>query len=111
MKRTKDEGLVADVHSLSAGLKAYTTSYVNAALSCVQATRGRAARLQAWLEPPAAPCSIGALQRAAAAGVTCPRLPAPAPAASAGWRAAGTATRRSKPAGRAAQRPRHLPDL
>lgn len=32
MKRTKDEGLVADVHSLSAGLKAYTTSYTNSAL-------------------------------------------------------------------------------
>ncbi|PRW59741.1 acyl-coenzyme A oxidase peroxisomal isoform B [Chlorella sorokiniana] len=33
MKRTKDEALVADVHSLSAGLKAYTTAYVNTALS------------------------------------------------------------------------------
>jgi len=33
MKRTKDEALVADVHSLSAGLKAYTTHYTNAALS------------------------------------------------------------------------------
>jgi len=33
MKRTKDEALVADVHSLSAGLKAYTTAYVNSALS------------------------------------------------------------------------------
>jgi acyl-CoA oxidase len=35
MKRNKDddEVLVADVHSLSAGLKAYTTSYTNSALS------------------------------------------------------------------------------
>ncbi|KAL4429343.1 hypothetical protein ABPG77_005117 [Micractinium sp. CCAP 211/92] len=33
MKRTKDEGLVADVHSLSAGLKAYATAYTNSALS------------------------------------------------------------------------------
>ncbi|GAB4821751.1 hypothetical protein N2152v2_008797 [Parachlorella kessleri] len=33
MKRTREEGLVADVHSLSAGLKAYTTTYVNQALS------------------------------------------------------------------------------
>lgn len=33
MKRTKDEVLIADVHSLSAGLKAYTTNYTNAALS------------------------------------------------------------------------------
>jgi acyl-CoA oxidase len=33
MKRTKDEVLVADVHSLSAGLKAYVTSYTNNALS------------------------------------------------------------------------------
>jgi hypothetical protein len=33
MKRTKDEVLVADVHSLSAGLKAYVTSYTNTALS------------------------------------------------------------------------------
>jgi acyl-CoA oxidase len=33
MKRTKDEALVADVHSLSAGLKAYATSYTNSALS------------------------------------------------------------------------------
>ncbi|KAL4859226.1 Acyl-coenzyme A oxidase [Chlorella vulgaris] len=32
MKRTKDEALVADVHSLSAGLKAYTTSYTNTAI-------------------------------------------------------------------------------
>ena len=32
-KRTKNEVLVADVHSLSAGLKAYTTNYTNAALS------------------------------------------------------------------------------
>ncbi|KAH7619063.1 hypothetical protein Ndes2526B_g06014 [Nannochloris sp. 'desiccata'] len=32
-KRTKDEALVADVHSLSAGLKAYTTAYTNNALS------------------------------------------------------------------------------
>jgi len=32
-KRTKDEALIADVHSLSAGLKAYTTSYTNSALS------------------------------------------------------------------------------
>lgn len=33
MKRTREEGLVADTHSLSAGLKAYTTTYVNTALS------------------------------------------------------------------------------
>ena len=33
MKRTRDETLVADVHSLSAGLKAYTTSFTSAALS------------------------------------------------------------------------------
>lgn len=33
MKRTKDEALVADVHSLSAGLKAYATAYTNTALS------------------------------------------------------------------------------
>ncbi|KAK9811518.1 hypothetical protein WJX72_005162 [[Myrmecia] bisecta] len=33
MKRTKDEELVADVHSLSAGLKAYTTGYTASALS------------------------------------------------------------------------------
>ena len=33
MKRTKDEVLIADVHSLSAGLKAYTTNYTNSALS------------------------------------------------------------------------------
>jgi len=35
MKRRRDDNdvLVADVHSLSAGLKAYTTSYTNAALS------------------------------------------------------------------------------
>eukprot|EP00891_Asterochloris_glomerata_P007525 jgi/Astpho2/7525/Aster-02090 len=33
MKRSKNEDLVADVHSLSAGLKAYTTSYTAAALS------------------------------------------------------------------------------
>lgn len=33
MKRTKNEALVADVHSLSAGLKAYTTSYTNSAIS------------------------------------------------------------------------------
>jgi len=33
MKRTKDEVLVADVHSLSAGLKAYTTTYVNTSIS------------------------------------------------------------------------------
>jgi acyl-CoA oxidase len=35
MKRKRDDNdvLVADVHSLSAGLKAYTTSYTNAALS------------------------------------------------------------------------------
>lgn len=35
MKRTKDEALVADVHSLSAGLKAYTTSYTNTAIGWV----------------------------------------------------------------------------
>lgn len=41
MKRTRDEGLVADVHSLSAGLKAYTTSYTNSALSvCREACGG-----------------------------------------------------------------------
>lgn len=33
MKRTRDEALVADTHSLSAGLKAYTTTYVNQAIS------------------------------------------------------------------------------
>lgn len=33
MKKTKDEALVADVHSLSAGLKAYATNYTNIALS------------------------------------------------------------------------------
>lgn len=33
MKRTKNDILVADVHSLSAGLKAYTTNYTNNALS------------------------------------------------------------------------------
>jgi hypothetical protein len=32
MKRTKEEALVADVHSLSAGLKAYTTSFTNTAI-------------------------------------------------------------------------------
>lgn len=33
MKRTKDEELIADVHVLSAGLKAYITSYTQAAIS------------------------------------------------------------------------------
>jgi hypothetical protein len=39
MKKTKDEVLVADVHSLSAGLKAYTTSFTNAALRWVGTCR------------------------------------------------------------------------
>lgn len=33
MKRTRNEELTADVHSLSAGLKAYTTAFTNTALS------------------------------------------------------------------------------
>ena len=33
MKKTRDEKLVADVHSLSAGLKAYVTNYTANALS------------------------------------------------------------------------------
>ena len=40
MKRTRDEGLVADVHSLSAGQKAYTTSYTNSALSVCREASG-----------------------------------------------------------------------
>ena len=40
-KRTKDEAAVADVHALSAGLKAYTTAYTNTALSvCREACGG-----------------------------------------------------------------------
>lgn len=41
MKGTKEEKLVADVHSLSAGLKAYTTNYTAQALSvCREACGG-----------------------------------------------------------------------
>jgi len=40
MKRTKDEVLIADVHSLSAGLKAYTTNYTNNALSIARESCG-----------------------------------------------------------------------
>lgn len=41
MKRTKDEKLVADVHSMSAGLKAYTTAYTASALNtCREACGG-----------------------------------------------------------------------
>ncbi|PSC71176.1 acyl-coenzyme A oxidase peroxisomal [Micractinium conductrix] len=40
MKRTKDEALVADVHSLSAGLKAYTTTYVNTAIGVCRESCG-----------------------------------------------------------------------
>lgn len=39
-KRSKDEVLLADVHSLSAGLKAYTTSYTNNALSVARESCG-----------------------------------------------------------------------
>jgi acyl-CoA oxidase len=41
MKRSRDEELIADVHSFSAGLKAYTTSYTANALSvCREACGG-----------------------------------------------------------------------
>ncbi|CAI5461813.1 unnamed protein product [Closterium sp. Yama58-4] len=41
MKRTKDEALVSEVHVLSAGLKAYVTSYTQAAIStCREACGG-----------------------------------------------------------------------
>ena len=39
-KRTKNEALVADVHALSAGLKAYTTAYTNTALSVARESCG-----------------------------------------------------------------------
>lgn len=39
-KRTKDELLFADVHALSAGLKAYTTAYTNNALSIARESCG-----------------------------------------------------------------------
>jgi acyl-CoA oxidase len=53
MKSTRDEQLVADVHSLSAGLKAYTTNYTADALSICRECcggHGYAAinRLGAW---------------------------------------------------------------
>jgi acyl-CoA oxidase len=53
MKSTRDEQLVADVHSLSAGLKAYVTNYTAAALSVCRECcggHGYAAvnRLGAW---------------------------------------------------------------
>lgn len=40
MKRTKNDVLIADVHSLSAGLKAYTTSYTANALSIARESCG-----------------------------------------------------------------------
>lgn len=48
-KRTKDEAAVADVHALSAGLKAYTTAYTNTALSvCREACGGHGCVLGGW---------------------------------------------------------------
>lgn len=40
MKTTKSDALIADVHSLSAGVKAYTTTYTNNALSIARESCG-----------------------------------------------------------------------
>ena len=95
---------MADVHTLSAGLKAYTTSYTNTAIGWVT--------WRAWLDgegplvgslaaPPAChvvplACRLGSLCRPRFALPPCP------PAASAGSAAAGTGMRRSTGLGRCA---------
>ena len=106
MKRTKEEDAVADVHCLSAGLKAYVTSYTAAAINtCREACggcegeRGREGeRDRARVPIDGVHANHEGLLRVPAR----PVLMALSPQAR---------LRRGEPLRLAAQRPRHFPDV